>query len=166
MTRQFRAQDPTGQNPNGIFVTPERDLAHVMPILLTKTANCVLDVVSHYGEAEAMSYGAKDREELTSWVLEHCSAWRQFIDSVQVTGPGDGNAALRDAGVVSSVPKPVQELFGRWFLRVVAVFYYTAFKEAMHPGETPLYTRAFADMHEQNLKQHGVEIAQKEEPKP
>ena len=126
---QQRVPDPTGSNARGVWTSPIRDIAHCMPNILRTAIEVTQQAVAaeHGDDSDAM------RE-----LGDLAKALAAFVNNC--TGPQAPatQAELVRASALLDVPVHTQQVFGKWLLRVMLGFYFSAVKEALHPGERPL----------------------------
>ena len=122
---QQRVSDPTGTNRNGVWVSPMRDIAHCMPVLVRRAI-------------EAAELEVQDDSEATAVLSDYAVKLAKFINEcVGENSPAEVAELFKRIGLLDASAE-VQALVGKWLTRVMLGMYFTSVKEATHPGEKPI----------------------------
>jgi hypothetical protein len=103
-------------------------MAHITPFILSKAFRVAEDSIA--------SHPRKD--DITEELKAVAKSMVEFVN--RLTGDNkftDLTEAFKESGLLDA-PQSAQHIFGKALLRTLLSYYFTAVKEATHPGETPV----------------------------
>jgi hypothetical protein len=123
MVMQGRTTDPTGANPEGIWASPERDIAHCGPTLIRVAL-------------QAMEQDMQD-PRVEAEMGEYAKCLSEFV--TLSTGPDrpkgeDAKTEVFKQSGLLNQSGGAHRLFGKWLARVFLGQYFDGVGEALHPG--------------------------------
>lgn len=122
-----RFYDPTGVHPEGLSISPVRDLAHCTPKLLRDTLKAL--------ENEVLQFPAEEQANARNNMRLYGAALARFLDACCDPKIEDVKAAWQHSGL-SVEPNSAASLFGRWLTRVLLSCYFVGVRDAKR-AESP-----------------------------
>lgn len=122
---QGRVTDPTGTNEKGIWVSPERDIAHCLPILISQAF--------HRMETEERQLPAAKQQQAVTYAKAVAECVKRSVDPKVPTGDVYKKSALN-----ADWPDWLLALVARNVMPVLLAAYISGIRVALQPGTKPI----------------------------
>ena len=137
---QQRQTDPTGTNPNGVWVNPLASLAHNVPLMIRKAICLASDRL----EKDPAYHIEKDAQEEV--LGRYAVALAKFIKIASADPTIDKFMDAYRASGLQEIPAGAKVVFDSAFSHVVLQLYMQFVREALHKGDKAIGVKELLDI--------------------